>query len=71
MMETKLPNGVRSLNALSNLWISTREKLPAKDAPDYDEKFKEMIGITGKAFKEDNQLWSGAYESMKETLLDS
>lgn len=48
-----------------------REKLPAKDAPDYDEKFTEMIGITAKAFKEDNQLWSGAYESMKETLLES
>lgn len=48
-----------------------REKLPAKDDPGYDEKFKEMIGITAKAFKEDTQLWSGAYESMKETLLGS
>ena len=48
-----------------------REKLPAKDAPDYDEKFKEMIEIMASTFKEDNQLWSGSYESMKQTLLAS
>ncbi len=30
-----------------------------------------MIGIMANAFKEDNQLWSGSYESMKQTLLAS
>ena len=48
-----------------------REKLPAKDSPDYDEKFKEMIEFMANTFKEDNQFWSGSYESMKQTLLDS
>lgn len=45
-----------------------REKLPAKDDETYDEKFREMVQITSKAFKEDRNLWSGVYESMKKTL---
>ena len=48
-----------------------RDSLPEKEAPDYDEKFQEMISITSKAFKEDNQLWTGAYESMRQRLLES
>lgn len=45
-----------------------REKLPPKDSPEYEEKFQEMIGITGKAFREDESLWQEVYRSIKETL---
>jgi len=45
-----------------------RGKLPPKDADDYEEKFKEMIKITGKAFKEDESIWNDVYEDIKETL---
>src|SRR5699024_2702448 len=45
-----------------------REKLPEKDADHYDEKFQEMVAITSKAFREDENLWKGVYESIKETL---
>src|SRR5690625_7979240 len=34
-----------------------RDKLPPKDSPEYDEKFQEMIKITAKAFREDENLW--------------
>src|SRR5690625_4626151 len=46
-----------------------RDKLPPKDSPEYDEKFQEMIKITGKAFREDENLWNDVYESIKETLV--
>ena len=45
-----------------------REKLPPKDAEDYQEKFKEMVKITTKAFSEDHRLWDGVYNSIKQTL---
>lgn len=45
-----------------------RADLPAKDAEDYDDKFKEMITATAQAFQTDEKLWNGVYESMKETL---
>lgn len=45
-----------------------RNDLPAKDSEDYDEKFKEMITITAKEFKENPKLWNGSYASIKETL---
>lgn len=45
-----------------------RKDLPEKDTEGYEDAFKEMIGITGKAFKEDQNLWLGVYEDMKKTL---
>ncbi|AOV08116.1 thioredoxin family protein [Sporosarcina ureilytica] len=45
-----------------------RKDLPPKESEEYDEKFKELIAITGKEFKENADLWNGAYISMKETL---
>lgn len=45
-----------------------RKDLPPKESDEYDAKFKELIGITAKAFKEDEGLWHGAYTSMKENL---
>lgn len=47
-----------------------REKLPAKDAEDYEEKFGEMVKITSKAFRENVELWNGVYESIKQTLTE-
>ena len=46
-----------------------KKDLPAKDAPDYDEKFKAFISVTSKAFETDKSIWNGVYESMKQTLL--
>lgn len=48
-----------------------RVNLPAKDAEDYEEKFNEMIKFTAKAFKENDDLWNGAYDSMKQTLTEA
>lgn len=45
-----------------------REKLPEKEAADYDEQFKEMIQYTSKAFSEDEKLWNGVYDSISETI---
>lgn len=45
-----------------------RDNLPPKDAEDYQEKFKEMVRATKKAFSEDENLWSGVYQSLKQTL---
>lgn len=45
-----------------------RDNLPPKDAADYQEKFKEMVRVTKKAFSEDENLWSGIYQSLKQTL---
>lgn len=45
-----------------------KEKMPPKDAEDYDEKFKEMIKITSTAFRERTDIWNGVYESMKKAL---
>src|SRR5690625_1372892 len=42
-----------------------RDKLPAKDSPDYDEAFQKMIQKTGKAFREDENLWNEVYLSIK------
>ena len=42
--------------------------LPDKDAEDYNEKLSEMRETTGKAFREDSNLWAGSYESMKQVL---
>ncbi len=46
-----------------------KKDLPAKDAPDYDEKFKAFISVTSKAFETDTSIWNGVYKSMKQTLL--
>lgn len=45
-----------------------REKLPSKDADDYEEKFREMVKITSKAFRESESIWNNVYESIKETI---
>lgn len=45
-----------------------RVNLPAKDAEDYQDKFTEMIQITGRAFRDDSNFWDGVYTSLKETL---
>lgn len=45
-----------------------KKNLPEKGTEGYDEAFKEMIGITSKAFKEDSSLWTGVYQDLKHTL---
>lgn len=45
-----------------------RKDLPSKDDDSYDEKFKAMIKIIAKTFKENPDFWNNSYESMKETL---
>lgn len=45
-----------------------REKLPPKDADNYEEKFREMVKITGKEFRENKSIWNDVYESIQDTL---
>lgn len=42
--------------------------LPAKDAPDYEEKFRAILPKIGESFRNTESLWTDVYESMKETL---
>lgn len=48
-----------------------KKDVPAKDAPNYEEKFREMITLTSKRFTEDEALWQTVYTNIKETLLNS
>jgi len=45
-----------------------KDKVPAKDADDYEEKFKAFIKVIGNKFSQDTEIWNGVYESMKQTL---
>lgn len=45
-----------------------RDELPPKDAEDYEEEFKKLITITGKAFSETPQFWEDIYKEFKEAL---
>lgn len=47
------------------------KKLPAKDAVDYDEKFKAAITSVSEAFRENSDFWRYSYESMKQALQKS
>ncbi|QDI92666.1 thioredoxin family protein [Salicibibacter halophilus] len=44
-------------------------KLPAKDAPDYKEKWKETLSSLTQMFREDDKVWSEVYESIMKTLI--
>jgi len=46
-----------------------KESLPAKDADDYDEKFKAYIKRMNKELSENTKLWQGTYESIVKTLV--
>lgn len=45
-----------------------REELPEREDEAFEDKFREMIQITSKAFSTDQQLWQGVYDSFKKTL---
>ena len=45
-----------------------KKDLPPKDAPDYDEKFKEVIAKSTKEFTSNTDLWSEVYNSLKQTI---
>lgn len=45
-----------------------RVNLPDKEAEDYDEKFKDMIRILTKSFRENSDIWYWSYDSMKQAL---
>ncbi|WP_174614117.1 thioredoxin family protein [Virgibacillus ihumii] len=46
----------------------SRQKLPAKEADDYDEKAKEMYMFMSKSFRDNASFWKSVYESIKNTL---
>ncbi|GAA0588397.1 thioredoxin family protein [Virgibacillus siamensis] len=46
----------------------SRQKLPAKEANDYDEKAKEMYMFMSKSFRDNPSFWQAVYESIKDTL---
>lgn len=45
-----------------------KKDLPAKEADDYEEKFKTMIKETSKVFTENSEIHTGTYESIVNTL---
>lgn len=45
-----------------------RKELPPKDAPEYETAFRTFADKVSKGFKEDETLWQGIYEDMKNTL---
>ncbi|MFD2628971.1 thioredoxin family protein [Oceanobacillus kapialis] len=47
---------------------ASREKLPEKDADDYQEKFNEMILFMTKSFRDNHDFWDEVYQSLKKTL---
>ncbi|WP_027956461.1 thioredoxin family protein [Halobacillus kuroshimensis] len=42
--------------------------LPDKEAPDYEEKRREVLLFVTKAFRDNQDLWKYVYEDMKQTL---
>lgn len=48
-----------------------RKDLPAKDAPDYEDQFKEMAKGVSKSFTENPDFWHDSYESMKAALQET
>ncbi len=46
-----------------------KEDLPEKDAPDFKEKFTELVEFTAKEFRGNAAFWNASYESMKQTLI--
>ncbi|QQK79370.1 thioredoxin family protein [Salicibibacter cibi] len=44
-------------------------KLPAKDAPDYEDKWKETLSSLTQMFREDENVWGEVYESIMKTLV--
>ena len=48
-----------------------KKDIPPKDAADYEEKFKVMIGKTSKRFTEDVDLWHDVYLDIKKTIEES
>ncbi|WP_163971535.1 thioredoxin family protein [Oceanobacillus halotolerans] len=46
----------------------SRSNLPAKDAPDYDEKMKELLFFMTKSFRDNTDFWDEVYESIRQTL---
>lgn len=47
-----------------------REKLPATDAVDYKEQFKEFVAAMNHTFQNDSTVWDDVYKSIKDTLQD-
>lgn len=45
-----------------------KEKLPSKNAVDYQEKFTEMIQFVSGSFRDNSDFWDEVYKSIKETL---
>ena len=46
-----------------------KQHLPKTDAPDYDEKLKDMRAKMKDIFSTDEKIWLGVYEDIKKTLL--
>ena len=46
----------------------SQKALPDKDAPDYKEKFNEMIMFMNKSFRDNTDFWDEIYKSLKKTL---
>src|SRR5699024_12602199 len=45
-----------------------QQQLPPKDAPDYEEKFKQFIKQVTKALREETDIWNSTYKIMKQTI---
>lgn len=47
----------------------SRSKLPPKEAPDHEEKAKEMYMFMTKSFRDHNEFWMDVYSSIKKILV--
>lgn len=46
----------------------SRAALPPKEAPDHEEKAKEMYIFIGKSYRDNHDFWNDVYASLKDTL---
>ncbi len=53
---------------LQNFVDESRAALPPKDAPDHEDKAKEMYTFIGKSFRDNTEFWHDVYESIKQKL---
>ncbi|MFC0525561.1 thioredoxin family protein [Pontibacillus salicampi] len=55
---------------LQSLVDNAQQNLPEKDNPIFEEKQREMIMFLTRAYRENEELWSKVYMSLKQTILN-
>lgn len=53
---------------IANYIDEIKRKLPAQQAPEYEQAFRDFINEVGKEFKQNSTLWNYVYEDMNKVL---